>query len=421
MQELKEFIHQSPSPWHATETARDYLNQNGFKECFESEENWDLQPGDKFYVIRGGGSLIAMEVPSAPNGKTAIHAVGSHTDSPCFRLKANPISPSKNPTYFQLEVYGGVLLASWLDRDLKFAGRIVGEDESGKLKEALWQSGSILRIPQLAIHLNRDVNSKGLLLNAQTQILGFCADQYTEEEFHQMLQRETGLKKIYSWDLCTADMQEPELGGVKGEFFYAPRLDNLAMFQASLKSLIESEESEALKVAVSFQHEEVGSASAEGAESDFLEKTLQRVFEKIPELGTLRSNVGASLLLSADMAHAYHPGYADKFDPQNHPLLNQGPVLKFNANVRYATDARTVARVRQLAENKGIPLQVFHNRNDMGCGSTIGPANATKLGIPVLDLGNAMHSMHSCREMTGTKDHEQIITLFKAFFEMVPA
>ncbi len=419
IQRLINFIDQSPSPWHSVKSAEKRLIESGYRKLEETAPSWNIKAGDKVYVIRKGASLIALNLPNVKTKNSRILGVGSHTDSPCFRLKANAVHSGNNPSFFNLEVYGGPLIASWMDRDLKFAGRVVGLDSSGVLKEVLIETPTWLRVPQLAIHLNRGVNDKGLLINAQSQLLGFCADELTNQEFIDELLKLTSLSKIYSWDLCTADTQPSNVGGMKKDFLLAPRLDNLAMLESSLEALLSSKSDENLNFIASFHHEEIGSSSAEGAESNFLPSILKRIFSEYPELGFLSQQLPDSLFLSADMAHAFHPGYTEKFDLQNHPLLNKGPVLKYNANGRYATDAVSSARIQKLAEENKISLQVFHNRNDMGCGSTIGPANATNLGIPVVDLGNPMHSMNSCREMSGTQDHKEIIKLFTTFFESV--
>lgn len=409
-------IHQSPSPFHACHSSTKILHQAGFIELKESE-TWKISPNQGYYVIREDTSLIAFKTPSSVGGGTPFKIVGSHTDSPCFKLKSNPTSMSQSYSRLNVEMYGSPLVNSWLDRDLKLSGMIYGQ-RSGTLTQELIQLPWTFRIPQLAIHLDRDIYSKGLVLNNQLHTFPIAGlEDMTDETFKLKLQELYNFDEILSWDLCFHDTAEPVLAGMNEEFFISPRLDNLAMLFCSLRGLIQSQDLHEIAVVASFNHEEVGSQSHEGAGGNFLENTLSRIGNALQWSHSQSLEVlPQSLFISADMAHAVHPNYPSKHDPDHKPYMNQGPVLKTNVNQRYATSGATHAKMKLIASHAGVNLQEFQSRNDMGCGSTIGPSSCARLGIPGVDLGNPMLSMHSIREISGVEDFEAMEKLFHKFF-----
>jgi aspartyl aminopeptidase len=382
----------------------------------EEQCNWNIQWENSYYITRADSSIIAFKTPVKPaNSTLSLLAVGSHTDSPCFKVKTNPINTSFSPNALNLEVYGGALLNSWLDRDLGIGGMVWGKTDKGELKKTTIRTESLFRIPQLSIHLDRGVNQNGLKLNPQTEMHGLLATEFTNEDFNTLVKELSGLNEILSFELYSFDTQNAQLGGAKEEFLYSGRLDNLAMAQSSFAALIDSNNSDSLQLAVSFNHEEVGSESFEGARSNFLPIVLKKLYSELKM--DIDSSLSNSLFISADMAHAWHPGFSDRFDPQNHPKVNAGVVLKVHANARYGTSGSEIALIKNLCSENEIPLQSFHSRNDLSCGSTIGPACASQLGIPTIDLGNPMFSMHSSREMSGVKDVESIGKFFNCFYQ----
>lgn len=409
-------IHDSPSPFHAVEASRIQLVKAGFIELKE-EEAWHLNLSQGYFTTREDSSIIAFHTPTTTHSKKKFRIIGSHTDSPCIKLKSNPTKSSFDYSQLNVEVYGGVLLNSWLDRDLKLSGLIIGQT-GGELTQKLVSLPWIFRIPQLAIHLDRDIRSKGLQINAQKHMVPIAGlETMNEIKWKDLLQSESGLDDVLSWDLCFHDTQRPTLAGLNEEFFIAPRLDNLAMLFTSLKSIIQvGSNTTTIPIVASFNHEEVGSASHEGAGGSFLENVLERISISLNwERTDFLESLPQSLFMSADMAHAVHPNYSNKHDPEHQPKMNQGPVLKTNVNQKYATSASSAAQIRLISQKANIPLQDFHSRNDMGCGSTIGPSSCARLGIPGLDIGNAMLSMHSIRELCGSHDFKYMEMLMEKF------
>ncbi len=421
---LLDFIDHSPTPFHATEILSKRLNKAGFKRLWESEA-WNLKKGAKYYVIRNGSSIIAFIVGMETPENAGFKLIGAHTDSPNLRLKPNPAYLNSGYFQFGVEVYGGALLATWTDRDLSLAGRVFLKVGKGKIEERLLKiENPILRIPQLAIHLNRNVNEKGLILNKQTHLPPILKlsepGLSSEKEFNNILSSELNCdpKKIISHDLALYDTQKSSLGGPGREFFFAPRLDNLASCHAATEALLNSPEKNAFtRGLVFFDNEEVGSQTAQGAESPFVKDLLERIVlsSSNSKESYLRA-ISKSLFVSADMAHAVHPNYSEMHDNQHLPLINKGPVIKFNSDQRYATDGSTSAEIEELAKKAKVPIQKFVMRSDLRCGSTIGPITAMNLGIRTIDVGSPMLSMHSIREMAGSLDHKYIVQLFKGFF-----
>ncbi len=428
--DLLRFIDRSPTPYHAVAEAVRRLRDVGYQEAAESE-TWDLSPGERRYVVRGGGSLVAFQVGAVSPVDGGFRVVGAHTDSPNLRVK--PLADVTAHGYRQLAVepYGGLLLHTWFDRDLSLAGRVTLR-ESGALRPLLIDFGRpLLRVPNLAIHLQRELRSEGLKLNPQTHAVP-VAGLEDAPPLRELLAGELRAQSIadvspaavLAFDLMAYDTQPAAVSGLRGEFIHASRLDNLASCHAALTALASASpgpgpEPAFTRVVVLFDHEEVGSRSAQGAAGTLLTDALARLVSgfKGGEPQGLARALASSLLVSADMAHAVHPNYAEKHEPGHQPVLGRGPVIKHNANLSYASDAHTVGLFTTLCERQGTRPQHFASRNDMACGSTLGPITAARVGIPTVDVGNPMLSMHSCREMAGSADVQPMIDVLRLLFE----
>ncbi|HVG59504.1 MAG TPA: M18 family aminopeptidase [Hyalangium sp.] len=420
------YIDASPTPYHAVrETAR-RLTQHGYRELDE-RETWTLQPGDRVYVIRGGTSIAAFHLGTTPVDRAGFRLVGAHTDSPNLRLKPNASVLKNGYQQLGVEIYGGVLLSTWLDRDLSLAGRVTvlagGRPESHLVDFRR----PLLRVPNLAIHLNRTVNTDGLKLNAQEHMVPVLGlESAGPAELRSLLVTElsgAGVRAeagdILGYDLCLYDTQPASRSGAHGEFLQAPRLDNLASCHAALSALLAMEKAgEATCGVVLYDHEEIGSRSAQGAAGSFLRDGLERLVlaHSDGRRDAFYRAIRHSYLVSADMAHAVHPNYAALHEPKHQPLMGGGPVIKSNVNQSYATDGETWAFFAALCRESGVTPQHFVTRTDLGCGSTIGPITAAELGIRTVDVGSPMLSMHSIREMAAASDVAAMITVLRRFF-----
>lgn len=424
--DLASFVHASPTPYHAVAEAASRLEAAGFSKVQETQP-WPIQAGARHFLIRGGGSLVAYVVGGTPPAKAGFTIIGSHTDSPNLRLKVRAALEKKGSGMLAIETYGGVLLHTWLDRDLGIAGRVAvasTSDPRGYSLHNVRIDKPVARVSSLAIHLDRDVNSKGLKLNKQTHMPAMFSlaesDEQAEEHLRHLIHEALGASAgpLLSHDLSLFDLAAPTLGGAHGELLFSPRLDNLASAHASVTALIgaASVAREQTRVIALFDNEEVGSVSDRGAASGLLSDVLTRLVEGFSDGhgSGLHRAVARSLCISADMAHAVHPNYADMHDDRHGPRLGKGPVLKTNANLRYATSIDTAARFRAICRRAEVPVQDFINRSDLGCGSTIGPITAAELGIPTVDVGNPMLSMHSSREMAATADVPLMIRALEA-------
>lgn len=403
--DLLAFLRDSPTPYHAVHEAARRLSAVGFKALDESASWASLSPGG-YYVTSSETNLIAFVLPG-PAQRTSFQIVGAHTDSPNLRLKPHAEYAAEGYAQLGVEIYGGVLLNSWLDRDLGIAGRLLVRGDGGALATKLVKIDKpLLRVPQLAIHLDREVNDKGLVLNRQEHL----APIYGLAGGRSMLAHvaeEAGveLDQIAGLDLQLFDLAAPTLGGANGELVFSARLDNLAMCHAATTALAHVKSPSAISVIALFDHEEVGSASAAGAGSAVLPRILERL---AGDREAFLRACARSTCVSADMAHAVHPNYASKHEPRHKPQLNGGPVIKSNTQQRYATTAETGAMFASLCKEEDVPVQHYVVRTDMPCGSTIGPITSTLLGIATVDVGNPMLSMHSAREMCGAKDPEMM-------------
>ena len=419
--DLLAFLRDSPTPYHAVASGLGRLTAAGFKTLDEGASWKGLAPGR--YAIERGGALVAFVLPPGP--ARSFRLLGAHTDSPNLRLK--PKAEYARHGYHQVgvEVYGGALLNSWLDRDLGLAGRVVVRQGDELVTRLVRVERPIARIPQLAIHLDREVNEKGVVLNRQEHlppVLGLTKSG-DPDGVRSLCASELGVAAddIVSSDLMFHDLTPPTVAGLDGEFIFSGRLDNQAMCHASLSALIDAapglEDAGApVPVAALFDHEEVGSQSATGAGTPLLPMLLERlVLASGGDRDDYHAAIARSLCLSTDMAHAVHPNYPERHEARHRPAINAGPVIKVNAQQRYATCARTAALFEHLCRRHGVPVQHFVTRTDLPCGSTIGPITATLLGIATVDVGNPMLSMHSAREMGGTADPALMIKAMSAF------
>ncbi|KAJ7179893.1 aspartyl aminopeptidase [Mycena crocata] len=439
------FVNASPTPYHAVNNAIARLERAGFQRVLE-QEAWEenLEPGGKYYFSRNQASLMAWTLPKNWKQGAGVSIVATHVDSP--NLKVRPVSKRTSEGYLQVgvETYGGGIWHSWLDRDLSLAGRVVTSQGDGLFKSKLIKiDRPILRIPTLAIHLDRNVNDT-FKFNQETEfvpILGLIASQLNEssgkdsrptqassvQDNHHpallaLLANELSVapEEIHDFELSLYDTQPSVLGGIDSEFIFSPRLDNLFSSFCAVEALAQSVSTpdfQTLEGNVNcialFNHEEIGSVSTSGAESSLIPSLLNRLS---PTAGAFAQSVAKSFLISADMGHAVHPNYTSKHEGNHKPSMNGGVVIKTNAKQRYASDAITSFMVKQLIERKGGKVQEFEVRNDMACGSTVGPM-LSKLGIKTCDVGWAQLSMHSIRETAGSHDIQHAIDLFRSLFE----
>ncbi|KAI0023182.1 peptidase [Xylariomycetidae sp. FL0641] len=472
-----DFVNASPTPYHAVHSSITRLEKAGFTQIKE-RDSWSstLQPGGKYYMTRNGSTIVAFAIGSKWKPGNPIAMLGAHTDSPCLRIK--PVSKKNSAGFMQVgvETYGGGIWHSWFDRDLSIAGRVMVKDGQGNFAQKLVKiDRPIIRIPTLAIHLHRQSNFDP---NKETELYPIAgmvaaelnrtgnqeddkpADAGADSEAFQPLKamgerhhpkilelvaEDAGVKveDVVDFELVLYDVQKSCLGGLNEEFIYSARLDNLNMTYCSVMGLIESvkssnlENETSIRLITCFDHEEIGSTSAQGADSDLLPAVVRRLSILAGRNGDASSadkswahvssqagidlntafeqTMAASFLVSADMAHSVHPNYQGKYEANHQPEINKGTVIKVNANQRYATNSPGIVLLQEMARRAAVPLQLFVVRNDSPCGSTIGPMLSSKLGVRTLDLGNPQLSMHSIRETGGTYDVGHAIKLFEAY------
>lgn len=423
--DLLHYIDASPSPWHAVATTAERLRAAGFSELTETER-WSLQRGGKYFVTRAGSSLIAFIVGRDPLPDCGLRIVGAHTDSPGLRLK--PRAPHLADGFLRLgvEIYGGPILATFADRDLGLAGRVSVREHGAVGTRLLSFSEPLVRLPNLAIHMNREVNDKGLVLHKQNELpllltVGepFLNQADASDWFASLLAERAGIDRadLLAWEIGVCDTQPGSFWGPKREFIAKGQLDNLASCHAALGALLATEKPGPTAMIALFDHEEVGSESAAGAGGSFVADVLHRLAGALGhDSEDLRRAMARSLFISADMAHAWNPNFPAAYEPCHRVMVNGGPVIKVNASQRYSTGADTAARFIELCRQAGVPVQQYSHRTDLGCGSTIGPIVAARLGIPSVDVGCPMWSMHSIRESAGAFDGEYMQKALTAHF-----
>jgi aspartyl aminopeptidase len=394
--DLRSYLDTGVSPYHAVAESTRRLELAGFT-ALDEVSRWRLSPGDQRYVVRDGGSLVAFRVGSAPLADAGARLVGTHTDSPTFRVRPHSEVTRAGYRLVGVEPYGGMLAHTWMDRDLTVAGRVVLRDGTVGLVRL---EGSPLRMPSLAIHLDRGVN-EGLTLDKQRHLVPVMG---LDDEPGLLARLGFAPEEVLAHDLVLTDTQPA--GIVGSDWISGPRLDNLGSCHSALHALLAVPGAAHTQVWIANDHEEVGSGSAEGARGSLLEDVLVRLVAATGDTDpqAYRQAIARSRLVSADMAHAVHPNYADRHEPSHTPELGGGPVLKHNANQAYATDATTEAWFTSCADAAGVPVQHFVTRADLPCGSTIGPLTAARLGLATVDVGSAMLSMHSCRELASRAD-----------------
>ena len=424
VQHLLDFIDASPSPWHVIKSVEAQLASFNFKKLDETL-SWTLESGGRYYVVRDESSVIIFVLGQKPLVETGFKMIGAHTDSPGLRIKPNATTGVDGLLRLGVEIYGGPILATFTDRDLSLAGRVNYKDTNNNIVSALINfDRPLLRLPNLAIHMNRMVNEDGLKLHKQNElplILSALAQECLPQTyFSELLQEQSACEaeRILSWDLAVYDTQKGVFWGADNEFYANSQLDNLASCHAALQGLLDDTvlENEATLVCAFFDHEEIGSESNKGADGSFLGDVLKRislVTENNKEDFTRA--LAKSFMVSADMAHAYQPNFPLAYDPDHKVFVNKGPVIKVNANQRYSTESVSQAMFVDWCEQAGVPYQKYSHRSDLACGSTIGPITSARLGIRSVDVGNPVWAMHSIRESAGVLDHGYMIKVIKQF------
>lgn len=414
--DLRAFIDASPSPSHAVAEMARRLVEGDFSRLDEVD-TWALAPGERRFVVRNDGSLIAFRVGTLPLAEVGARLVGGHTDSPTFKVRPHWDVRHTGYRLVGVEPYGGVLLHTWLDRELTVAGRVVLRGGGSRL---VILPGAPLRLPSLAIHLDRSVRER-LTLDPQRQLVPVWGRDFEGEPgLLDALAHELGVDAdaIVGHDLVLVDTQPAARSGADGSWIAAPRLDDLACCHAGLLALLDAPLTAHTQLLVCNDHEEVGSGSIGGARGSFLEDVLSRLVVATGDLDPqgLPRALARSRLVSADMAHAVHPTQGDRHEPSHQPAFGGGPVLKLNANQSYATDAATGGWFAQRCEEARVPLQYFVSRADLPCGSTIGPLTATRLGVATVDIGAPMLAMHSCRELASALDVPLMVRALRSCF-----
>lgn len=412
---LLDFLQGSVSSFHAVEQVRSLLMKRGYEEISEADA-WKLEPGKGYLTVRNGSSIIAFRMPES--GIAGFMIGASHSDSPTFKIKENPEIAANGYVRLNVEKYGGMLCAPWLDRPLSVAGRIVVHEGSRFFTKLVNVDRDLLVIPNLAIHMNREVND-GKAYNAQVDMLPILGGEEAKGTFLPIIAEAAGIapEEIAGYDLYLYARGRGTIWGAKQEYLSAGRLDDLQCGFADLQGFLQAGPSASMPMLAIFDNEEVGSRTRQGADSTFLSDVLQRI-AAAAGMGEdrLRAALASSFMVSADNAHALHPAFADKADPINRPKMNQGIVLKFNAAQKYTTDAISAAVFRDLCAQEQVPCQVFTNRSDMAGGSTLGNLANAHVSMCTVDIGLAQLAMHSCYETAGTRDTEYLARVMKRFF-----
>lgn len=420
---LLQYLNDSPTAFHAVENAAAILKENGFQELKETE-SWALEKGGRYFIVKNSSAVIAFTVGTGDLNKEGFRIIGAHTDSPSLKVKPGDCTVTPDGyVKVNVEIYGGAILQTWFDRPLALAGRLVVK-ENGALREKLVRIDKpVFMIPNLCIHFNRDMKEKGAC-NKQTEILPLLSmkedDMEKEDYLPALLEEETGIEKgnVVDYELYLYEYQKGILTGKKQEFISASRIDDLSMVYAGLTALTHAQAQAGCQVLAAFDNEEVGSTTAQGANSGLLLHLLNRICKNLglTDEGYFQA-VANSTSISADLAHAVHPNYSDKHDAESRPVLGGGPVIKYSASQRYATTAMSAAYFMHACERAGVPCQKFVNRNDIVGGSTIGPALSGLTTIPTVDMGAPILAMHSIREFGAAADMEYTRRAFLAYYE----
>ena len=415
-EKLLDFIEKSPTAFQAVDEMQKRLTENGF-EVLSEKEYWKLVPGGKYLVTRNNSALIAFCIPEKES--RVFHIMASHSDSPSFKIKENPeIKVDNNYVKLNVEKYGGMLMAPWFDRPLSVAGRVIIRRNGGLKEKLINIKRDLVMIPNLAIHMNREANN-GVSYNPQKDLQPLFAVGNTDRTLLEIIAEQTGVKKedIISHDLFLYNRMPGTIWGADKEFVSSARLDDLQCAFASMEGLLRAQNHESIAVHCVMDNEEVGSGTKQGAASTFLKDTLLRI-----NMGLGRTyeeylmTLAGSFMVSADNAHALHPNYTDKTDPTNHPVLNKGIVIKFNANQKYCTDAVSAAIFKELCTKAGVPYQTFVNRSDIAGGSTLGNISNTQVPMNTVDIGLPQLAMHSPYETAGVKDTEYLVRATEELF-----
>lgn len=421
--DMIDYIDKSPCSYFAVENIKEYLLENGFKEL-KVNDTWKLQEKGSYFTINNDSAIIAFTIGDNNIEDYGFKIIGSHSDSPSFRIKGNPEINKLNTVTLNTEVYGGAILYSWFDRPLSVAGRVVlkSDDALNPSVRLLNIDKDLMIIPSLAIHMNRDVN-KGFEFNPQKHtlpLLTLTDEEISEDFFLEVLADELKVDKeeILEYDMYLYDREKGKIIGLKDEFISVGRLDNLAMAYTSTVALVKNQPTKGVNVMVCTDNEEVGSRSRQGADSPMISDVLERI-----SIGLNKNReeflraVEKSYIISADMAHAAHPNFEEMADPTNKPKLGKGPAIKYAANKAYTSDAISGGIFKQLCENANVPCQTFYNRSDKVGGSTIGPITASQLNIRSVDIGNPMLSMHSIRELASVDDNLYLYRVFEELYK----
>ena len=427
---LLSFLDASPVNFLAVKNITEELEQNGFRRVDATEALGEVKAGDKLFVTKNDSSVYAFQIGKKPLAESGFHMICAHCDSPTFRIKPNAeIGCEGGIVKLNTEVYGGPIMSTWFDRPLTLAGRVIvkGADVMRPITMLLHIKRPLLQISNLAIHFNRQVND-GVQLSKQKDVLPILGIISSELERGNMLmniiveelnkQQEVAREDILDFDLYLADATPACTFGVHDEFISSGRLDDLSMCYAGLEALRASEATDTTQVLAIFDNEETGSQTKQGAGSPFLSYMLKRI--ALAQSGTAEAYYQAverAFMISADNAHAWHPNYPEKYDPTNHPVLGGGPVIKFNAAQKYASDAMSASVFAGLCHKAGVPCQRFVNHSDVAGGSTLGNILASSIPLRGVDMGNAILAMHSCRETGSTLDHEYCVKVFTQFYQ----
>ena len=415
-EKLLDFIEKSPTAFQAVDEMQKRLTENGF-EVLSEKEYWKLIPGGKYLVTRNNSALIAFCIPEKES--RVFHIMASHSDSPSFKIKENPeIKVDNSYVKLNVEKYGGMLMAPWFDRPLSVVGRVIIRRNGGLKEKLINIKRDLVMIPNLAIHMNREANN-GVSYNPQKDLQPLFAVGNTDRTLLEIIAEQTGVKKedIISHDLFLYNRMPGTIWGADKEFVSSARLDDLQCAFASMEGLLRAQNHESIAVHCVMDNEEVGSGTKQGAASTFLKDTLLRI-----NMGLGRTyeeylmTLAGSFMVSADNAHALHPNYTDKTDPTNHPVLNKGIVIKFNANQKYCTDAVSAAIFKELCTKAGVPYQTFVNRSDIAGGSTLGNISNTQVPMNTVDIGLPQLAMHSPYETAGVKDTEYLVRAAEELF-----